>query len=82
MKNLHIALSDDLVSRLDRVSDLAHSSQTALVREAVQVYLIAKERELVAQEMFRYACEMAPHSKDFVSWTGPEVDRLLESEEW
>ena len=75
-------MSEDLVSRLDRVSDLAHSSRTALVREAVLVYLIAKERELIAQEMFRYASEMAPYSKDFVSWTGPEVDRLLESEAW
>jgi metal-responsive CopG/Arc/MetJ family transcriptional regulator len=52
MKNLHITLSNDLVSRLDRVSEICQSSRTALVREAVQAYLTAKERELVAQEMF------------------------------
>ena len=72
-----------MVSRLDRVSSAVDSSRTAVVREAVQAYLVAKEREMLAEEMSRYACEMADVSGDFVAWSGPEADAMLQAHtEW
>lgn len=83
MKNMHITLSKDWLDRLDELSARLEQSRTALVREAVVEYVLKREREMIEEEMGRYAEEMGPASNEFTHWTEAEVDRLLhEHTEW
>jgi predicted transcriptional regulator len=83
MKNMHITLSEDWLGRLDELSHRLERSRTTLVREAVMEYVLRREREMIEDEMGRYAEEMGPASNEFTRWTEAEVHRMLhEHTEW
>ena len=64
MRNLHVPLPQGLYDRLRQESERTGQPGTALVREAVDVWLSERERTVIRDEVARYAREVAGSMDD------------------
>ena len=83
LRDIHITLQEEMVDRLGMLAQALDASRNTLIRQAIEDYLVRKERERLDLEIDEYVRVMAPHSGEFVAETGEEVARLLlENTEW
>ncbi|MHB2019561.1 MAG: ribbon-helix-helix protein, CopG family [Candidatus Xenobia bacterium] len=83
MKDLHVALHDEMLSNLDALSRKLKTTRNLLIREALADFIARKKREAETEEMARYAAEMAPQSGEFVAEFKADVNRALwDHTEW
>ena len=82
-KDLHVTLPEDTVRHMARLAKERGVKQVQLFRLAIERYLAEAAREKRDRELRAYVAEMAEHSGEFVSETGPMTERLLlEETEW
>ena len=83
LKDIHVTVQEETVRRLGVLAQALDASRNTLIRQAIEDYLVRKERELLDLEIDEYVKVMAPLSGEFVAETGDEVARLLlENTEW
>ena len=83
LKDVHFILQADLLERLGSLAKALDVSRNLLVRQAIEEFLVTKERERLDREIDEYVQKMAPYSGEFLAETEGETDRMvLDSTEW
>lgn len=80
-KPVLVQLSDELIARLDRLGDQTGESRSAIVREAVERYVVQKSNEEWDRQMVE-AYTRIPDDDEFDAWAEESLREMVEEEPW
>lgn len=80
-KPVLVQFSDDLIEQLDRIGDAQGRSRSAVVRDAVQRYIVQASDE-IKDQLMAAAYERIPDDDEFDAWAQASVRELVNEESW
>lgn len=76
-----VQLTEDLLRRLDERAAKEGRSRSALIREAIEVYLHDETKERIDQEIIE-GYERIPTTAEEMGWADKETREMIREEPW
>jgi len=76
-----VQLSDKLLQRLDERAAREGRSRSALIRDAINDYLVDEERDKITRQIIE-GYERIPETDEEMAWAEASAQEMIEEEPW
>jgi metal-responsive CopG/Arc/MetJ family transcriptional regulator len=76
-----VQLNDELLRRLDERAAREGRSRSALIRDAIEAYLVDEERDEISRQIIA-GYERIPETEEEMAWAEQNVREMIREEPW